>query len=119
MNARMPWLLAVLGILMLSTALPAAAKTINLPAFSRNAVSSACTRAGGNAYGIHEEGLPYGCATQKGRVECSPDAECAAYVSDLLPQAATSLDAILGGGLRAGPIKIGATERRITPAVQP
>ena len=117
MNARIPCFLGTLGLAILATALPAAAKNINMPSFSRSAVEAACHRAGGASYGVREQGQPYGCTTQHGRVDCSPEAECSGYVSDLVPLPASSLDAVLGAGVHAGPIKIGASERRISPVV--
>jgi hypothetical protein len=111
----MPCWIGTLGIVLLVTASPASAKTIPMPGFSRTAVDQACTRAGGQAYGVHDDGQPYGCVSHQGSAECSPDGRCEGYVSDLLPLAASSLDAVLGAGVRAGPIKIGAADRRIAP----
>jgi len=119
MNARMPWLIGALGIVLLASALPAAAKTINMPGLSRNAVAQACSRAGGSSYGIRDEGQPYGCVSGAGKVDCSPDARCVGYVSDLLPLPASSLDAVLGASVHAGPIKIGSKDARVVPVVAP
>jgi len=118
MNTRIPCFLGTLGLVMLTTALPAAAKNVNMPTLSRGAVEAACTRAGGASYGVREQGGPYGCTSQHGRVDCSPEAECVGYVSDLLPLAGSSLDAVLGAGVHAGPIKIGASDRRISPVAE-
>jgi len=117
MKTRMLVSVGALGIALLMAA-PASAKTIVMPGLSRVAVDQACSRAGGQAYGIHDTSSVYGCATRRGSVECTPDGQCAGFVSDLFPIAANSLDAVLGGGVHAGPVKLGPTERRITPVVQ-
>lgn len=117
MNARMPLLLGASGMVMVATvmvatALPAAAKNIPMPALSRGAVDQACKRAGGAGYGTHDDG-PYGCLSHAGKVDCSADGHCEGYVSDLRPSPANSLEAILGGGVHAGPTKIGPSDRRV------
>jgi|AraplaMF_Col_mMF_1032025.scaffolds.fasta_scaffold00033_111 hypothetical protein len=117
MYARMPWLLGAFAIVTVATAMPAAAKSVPMPALSRGAVDQACTRAGGVAYGVHDDNVPYGCSALLGKVDCSPDARCEGYVYDLRPIPANSLEAVLGGGVHAGPTKIGPTDRRI--AAQP
>ena len=117
MNAWMPCFIGALGIVLLATAMPAAAKSINLPSLSPAAVSAACTRAGGAAYGTRDEGQPYGCVSRAGTVDCSPEGQCVGSVSDLRPLPASSLDAVLGAGVHAGPSKIGSKDARISPVV--
>jgi hypothetical protein len=111
----MPCWIGALGVALMVSGSPAAAKTIGMPSYSRAAVDQACGRAGGRSFGLYEEGAVYGCISRQGRVECAPDGTCTGYVSDLLPLPASSLDAVLGGGPHSGPIKIGATDRRISP----
>lgn len=101
------------------TSTPAVAKTIPMRPMSRGAVESVCSRAGGAAFGLHDESASYGCVSGHGQVECSSDGSCLGYVSDLVPMPANSIEAVLGVGRRGQPIKIGPAERRITPIAQP
>jgi hypothetical protein len=118
MKSRIPWLVVVLSGVMLASTMPAFAKIIPMRPASRGAVDSACARAGGSAYGIHDDTGSYGCASRRGQVECTPDGGCSGYVSDLAPMTGNSLDAILGVRLNGRAIKIGPTEKRISRQVQ-
>jgi hypothetical protein len=117
MKSRIPWLAVMLSAVMLTSAMPALAKTIPMRPMSRGAVDSACSRAGGSSFGIHDDAGSYGCLSRRGRVECTPDG-CTGFVSDLVRMTGNSLDAILGAGNSGQPIKIGPSERRIMRQVQ-
>ncbi|MDQ7250238.1 hypothetical protein [Dongia sedimenti] len=124
MNAQMPWLLGALVALTLATAMlvptaPATAKEISMPPLSRSTVENACNRAGGRDYGVRDEGQEYGCISRNGSVNCTTDGQCVGYVSDLLPVTANSIDAVLGLGVNAGPIKLGPKDSRVVPQPQP
>jgi hypothetical protein len=123
MKSRMSWLLGLLsgmglvGVMVVNV-MPAAAKSVPMRPVSRSAVDAACSRAGGSAFGIHDDSGSYGCSANRGSVECADDGTCFGSVSDLLPLAANSLDAVLGVRVRGQPIKIGPADHRIMRSVQ-
>jgi hypothetical protein len=119
MNFRTPRCFAALCAVTLAGALPAAAKTVAMPDLSRSAVQSACSRAGGVSYGIHDLGSAYGCKGRNSSIDCSPDGTCFGYVPDLARLPANSADAVLGLTNSGRPTRVGPVDSRITPLVQP
>lgn len=123
MKSRIPWLVValsgvVLSGVMVASTMPAVAKVVPMRPMSRGAVDSACARAGGSAYGIHDDTGSYGCASGRGQVECTQDGDCVGYVSDLVRMTGSSLDTVLGVRLNGRAIKIGPSEKRISRQVQ-
>jgi len=118
MESRMPWLVGALCCVMLAGAMPAVAKTVPMRSVSRNAVDSACSRAGGAAYGLLDDGGSYGCTSRVGSVVCSADGTCFGYISDLVRMPANSLDAVLGVRVSGQPTRIGPADRRIMRRVE-
>jgi hypothetical protein len=122
MHSRTAWLIALVLVAgaMLATAMPAEAKGVQMRPVSRSAVEAACSRAGGSTYGIRDPQTNYGCTSRRGSVDCASDGSaCFGNVADLLPMPTNSLDGILGARVSGKPIKIGPTEKRITPLMQP
>ncbi|HEY4089533.1 MAG TPA: hypothetical protein VGM43_26585 [Bryobacteraceae bacterium] len=76
----------------------AQAKTVNMGSLSRDTVSFACRRAGGQAFGTENSADQYGCSASFAIVICSETNGCVATVNDLTPVVGNSIDSILSIG---------------------
>jgi hypothetical protein len=82
----------------------AQAKTVNMGSLSRDTVSFACGRAGGQPFGTENSADQYGCSASFAIVTCTETGGCIATVNDLTPVVGNSIDSILSiGSINQGP----------------
>jgi hypothetical protein len=82
---------------------------------SRDTVSFACGRAGGQAFGTENDDPQYGCSAAFAYVICSETDGCVATVNDLTPVAGNSIDSILSIGTSNQIRAIQPIDARIQP----
>jgi hypothetical protein len=97
----------------------AQAKTVNMGNLSRDTVSFACGRAGGQAFGTQSGDDQYGCAAAYAYVICTEADGCVATVNDLTPVAGNSIDSILSIGTTSQTRAIQPLNARVQPLYKP